>query len=198
MFSIAITHAYSLYAIHLFFLLGVCRRLCLARLLNRSGFRFVTFFAFLVHSRFASFRLPRASAYIHQSRLTSPHTRALFRHIEPVEMHLSFSTPKSKKMRQTFVLSAEVVPVLPHSSSSLYTSPFAQLADGSRPQAIFRFDILDFQCIKHSSSNINNSDNCLPSHSCRHHYLFFKNKSSFYPIKSPNVRNPHICFFRAL
>jgi hypothetical protein len=76
---------------------------------------------------------------MHQSRLTTPHTRALFRHIEPVEMHLSFSTPKSKKMRQTFVLSAEVVPTLPHTSSSFYTSPFAQLADGSRPQAKFRF-----------------------------------------------------------
>ncbi len=54
-------------------------------------------------------------------------------------INLSFSTPKSKKMRQTFVLSAEVVPTLPHTSSSFYTSPFAQLADGSRPQAIFRF-----------------------------------------------------------
>ena len=70
--------------------------MCLARLLNRSGFRFVTFFAILVHSRFASFRLPRTSAYMHQSRLTTPHTRALFRHIEPVEMHLSFSIPRAK------------------------------------------------------------------------------------------------------
>jgi hypothetical protein len=55
-------------------------------------------------------------------------------------IHLFFAISKSKKMRQTFVLSAEVVPVLPHSSSSLYTSPFAQLAVGSRPQAVFRFD----------------------------------------------------------
>ena len=39
-------------------LLGVCRRLCLARLLNRSGFRFVTFFAVLVHSRFVVLRRP--------------------------------------------------------------------------------------------------------------------------------------------
>jgi hypothetical protein len=52
---------------------------------------------------------------------------------------LVFFQPKSKKMRQTFVLSAEVVPTLPHTSSSFYTSPFAQLADGARPQAIFRF-----------------------------------------------------------
>ena len=127
--------------------------MCLARLLNRSGFRFVTFFAVLVHSRFASFRLPRTSAYIHQSRLTTPHTRAFFRHIEPVEMHLSFSNAMQKTVCafhhiepsqslpkcQTFVLSAEVVPTLPHPSSSLSTPPFAQLADGSRPQAIFRF-----------------------------------------------------------
>ena len=80
-----------------YFLLGGCRRLSLARLLNRSGFRFFTFFAILVHSHFASFRLPRTSAYIHQSRLTTPHTRALFRHIEPVEMHLSFPFHRAKK-----------------------------------------------------------------------------------------------------
>ncbi len=52
---------------------------------------------------------------------------------------LVFFHSKCKKIRQTFVLSAEVVPTLPHSSSSFYTSPFAQLAVGSRPQAIFRF-----------------------------------------------------------
>ncbi len=30
----------------------------------------------------------------------------------------------------------------------------------------------DFQYINHSSSIINNSEVCLPSHSCRHYYLF--------------------------
>jgi hypothetical protein len=118
------------------------------------------------------FGVPKSSAYIHQSRLTTPHTRVFIFPLRYKISYTCFFPTQIKKMRQTFVLSAEVVPVLPHTSSSLYTSPFAQLAVGSRPQAIFRFDILDFQCIKHSSSNINNSDNCLPSHSCRHHYLF--------------------------
>ena len=45
----------------------------------------------------------------------------------------------SKKMRQTFVHTAEVVPALPHPSSSLYSPPFAQLAVGSRAQAEIHF-----------------------------------------------------------
>ena len=45
-----------------------------------------------------------------------------------------------KKMRQTFVHTAEVIPVLPHTSSALSSPPFAQLAVGSRPQAINPFD----------------------------------------------------------
>lgn len=40
-----------------FFLLGVCRCLCLARLLNRSGCRFVTFFVSYAESRFFHFSL---------------------------------------------------------------------------------------------------------------------------------------------
>jgi hypothetical protein len=40
-----------------FFILGVCRCLCLARLLNRSGCRFVTFFVAYAESRFIHFSL---------------------------------------------------------------------------------------------------------------------------------------------
>ena len=85
---------------------------------------------------------------LHSSKplIHSPH-KSTFRHFLPIELpalSLSkctcFFPTQIKKMSQTFVLSAEVVPVLPHSTSSLYTSPFAQLAVGSRPQAVFRFD----------------------------------------------------------
>ena len=48
-------------------------------------------------------------------------------------------------MRQTFVHTAEVIPVLPHTSSALSSPPFAQLAVGSRPQAINPPSIIKYQ-----------------------------------------------------
>ena len=147
----------------------------LARLLNRSGFRFVTFFAILVHSHFTSFRLPRTSAYIHQSRLTTPHTRALFRHIEPVEMHLFFFQLKSKKrLRFPTHRACTKLAYAPNlrafsrgrsrASSYFVTTPLSPLrSTRSRlaPTGKISLRIFNFQVINHSSSIIKNSDNCL-------------------------------------
>jgi hypothetical protein len=103
-----------------------------------------------------------------------------------------FPPLKAKKMRQTFVLSAEVVPAFPHPSSSLYTSPFAQLADGSRPQAKFRFVFKYFgsYIIHHSHFIILRI--AFPSHLLKAPLPFFLH--NIFPLIL-NVRNPHICFF---
>ena len=55
-------------------------------------------------------------------------------------------------MRQTFVHTAEVVPALPHPSSSLYSPPFAQLAVGARAQAVIHFVAIILHSIYNSSS----------------------------------------------
>jgi hypothetical protein len=55
-------------------------------------------------------------------------------------------------MRQTFVHTAEVVPALPHPSSSLYSPPFAHLAVGSRAQAEIHSDAIILHSIYYSSS----------------------------------------------
>jgi hypothetical protein len=65
---------------------------------------------------------------------------------------LVFFHRRGKKMRQTFVHTAEVVPALPHPSSPLYSPPFAQLAVGSRAQAEIHFVAIILHSIYYSSS----------------------------------------------
>ena len=71
--------------------------MCLARLLNRSGFRFVTFFAVLVHSRFASFRLASVGC-LHTSQPLnhSPHKIIHLSASLLDFINLSFSIPRAK------------------------------------------------------------------------------------------------------
>ena len=101
-------------------------------------------------------------------------------------------------MRQTFVHTAEVIPVLPHTSSALSSPPFAQLAVGSRPQAINPFD----NKVSHSFIiyQLSIKFHKLPfQHTAVGTITFFlKIKSSHNPYKSPKCSQPSHLFFSSI
>ena len=121
------------------------------------------------------FGVPKSSAYMHQSRLTTSHTRALFRDIEPVEMHLFFFQLKSKKrLRFPTHRACTKLAYAPNlrafsrgrSRASSYfvitpLSPLRSTRSRLAPTGNISFRIFNFQVIKHSSSIIKNSDICL-------------------------------------